>query len=339
MISALLSEKPEIIEGYHEYRRATYLLLYQAVKKEGLLSYLRDEHSMPEISQEFGFIAEREPTLRAVLGALITLGALGSATRDGAERFVRRDSDDAEPAEVARPVNLELLKRVIGAERAEGVVYAQQIPEAIDYLRGNRDGNQFDAGQLSRWRSLLEFPYWEFGRRACARVISRPGGSVADLACGLGHGVRELAELVGPSGTVLGVELSADFVRLASEDLPANASIRQGDLNDGLSFQNERSLDGAMISGAFHFVRDKEAFLRDLFRAIVPGGKVALGNVVRKTEGFDQAAHDITCSMLTPPVIMSTPAELRAAIIASGFELLDAFDDFGCVGWYELVRP
>ncbi len=339
MISALLSEKPEMIDGYHEYRRATYLLLYQAVKKEGLLSYLREQHSMPEISQEFGVIAERERTLRAVLGALITLGVLGSAASGGTERFAQRDPDGTEPEAVAKPVDLDLLRRVIGAERAEGVVYAQQIPEAIDYLRGNRDGNQFDAGQLSRWQSLLEFPYWEFGRRACAQVISRPGARVADLACGLGHGVRELAELVGPDGSVLGVELSADFVRLASEGLPSNASIRQGDLNDGVGFLDERSLDGAMISGAFHFVREKDTFLRDLFRVIVPGGKVALGNVVRKTEAFDQAAHDITCSMLTPPVIMSTPSELRSAISASGFELLDTFDDFGCVGWYELVRP
>jgi len=339
MISALLSEKPEIITGYHEYRRATYLLLYQGVKKEGLISYLSDPRSLQEISQEFGFIAERERTLLAVLGVLMALGIIRPDGSNGTPRFVADGDNDMEPEAVSKPLDLDLLRRAIGAERAESVAYAQQIPEAIQYLRGERDGNQFDAGQLSRWQSLLEFPYWEFGRRACGQAIARPGAQVADLACGLGHGVRELAGLVGPDGSVQGVELSADFVRLASEGLPANATIRQGDLNDGLSFLADESLDGAMISGAFHFVRDKTTFLRDLYRAMTPGGKVALGNVVRQTTAFDQAAHDITCSMLTPPVLMSTPDELHSFISASGFKLVDIFDEFGCVGWYEMVRP
>jgi ubiquinone/menaquinone biosynthesis C-methylase UbiE len=337
VISARFAEKPELIQGYHEYRRASYVLLYQAIAKEGLLEFFAEPRTCEAAAAEFGCRPDRMETLRAVLGVLVALGVLGQrpATADGHTTYLLADR---KPDEAVRPVDVAVLRKAIGEERADAVVYAQQIPEAITYLRGEREGNEFGTGQLARWQSLLEFPYWDFGRRVCAQTVATPGGRAVDLACGLGHGVRELASLVGPSGSVLGIEMSPDFVELANKDLPANCEIRQGDMNDGVGFLDDASIDGAMISGAFHFVRDKAGFLADLHRAIAPGGKVALGNVVRLTTAFDQAAHDITCSMLQPPVLMETPEQLAAKINQSGFELADSFGEFGCVGWYELVK-
>ncbi|HEX6501116.1 MAG TPA: methyltransferase domain-containing protein [Micromonosporaceae bacterium] len=336
MISEKLGERAELLEGYREYRRATYVLLYRAVAKEGLLDYLKQPRTLREITNQFGYLPERIGTLRAVVNVLTTLGAVEA--RPGDDNEDRYVSVRDEPEHVTRPLDVQLLQNAIGQERAETVVYAQQVPEALGYLRGAREGNEFGSGQLARWQSLLEFPYWEFGRRACAEAIATPGGSVVDLACGLGHGVRELSALVGPDGTVLGAELSPDFVALASRDLPANCSIRQADLNNGVAFLEDDSLTGAMMMGAFHFIRDKAGFLADVRRALKPGGKVALGNVVRQTNTFDQAAHDITCSMLTPPVVMATPEQIEKDIADSGLELVDSFEGFGCVGWYEMVR-
>jgi SAM-dependent methyltransferase len=335
MISEKLGERAELLDGYREYRRATYVLLYRAVAKEGLLDHLAQPRTLEEIAKQNGYLPERAPTLRAVLNVLVTLGAVERTGEDGTETY---RAVPGEPELVSRPLDVALLQKAIGQERAEAVVYAQQVPEALGYLRGEREGNEFGSGQLARWQSLLEFPYWDFGRSVCAQVIATPGGSVVDLACGLGHGVRELGKLVGPQGRVLGVELSPDFVALASRDLPANCEIRQGDLNDGVAFLEDASLTGAMMMGAFHFIRDRVGFLADLSRALRPGARVALGNVVRQTRSFDQAAHDITCSMLTPPVLMATPEQIEADIASSGLELVDSFEGFGCVGWYELVR-
>lgn len=47
------------------------------------------------------------------------------------------------------------------------------------------------------------------GRRILLRAGLRPGMNVADLGCGVGATTRMLAEMVGPSGHVTGIDLSA----------------------------------------------------------------------------------------------------------------------------------
>ncbi|HJQ84811.1 MAG TPA: methyltransferase domain-containing protein, partial [Candidatus Binatia bacterium] len=48
----------------------------------------------------------------------------------------------------------------------------------------------------------------DFGVRAIEALAPAPGERVLDLGCGCGTTTLELARRVGPSGTVLGVDLS-----------------------------------------------------------------------------------------------------------------------------------
>jgi ubiquinone/menaquinone biosynthesis C-methylase UbiE len=52
----------------------------------------------------------------------------------------------------------------------------------------------------------------------------RPGMRVADLGCGVGMVTNLLAELVGPTGSVVGVDVSAEQIAQARESLPAGSS-------------------------------------------------------------------------------------------------------------------
>jgi ubiquinone/menaquinone biosynthesis C-methylase UbiE len=57
-----------------------------------------------------------------------------------------------------------------------------------------------------------------------ARVVS--GEHVIDIGCGCGETTAELAQRVGPSGEVLGVDISAPMLARARERAPANLPVR-----------------------------------------------------------------------------------------------------------------
>src|SRR5580704_10834319 len=57
--------------------------------------------------------------------------------------------------------------------------------------------------------AALHRVYSPAGRRVLQRAGLKPGMAVADLGCGVGATTRTLAELVGPSGSVTGIDVSA----------------------------------------------------------------------------------------------------------------------------------
>ncbi len=94
-----------------------------------------------------------------------------------------------------------------------------------------RDGNgangEFWAGQQARLDRTLA-PVME---PLLAFAAPRSGATVMDVGCGCGATTVELARAVGPSGRVVGVDISEPMLALARERLVefANAACRLGD--------------------------------------------------------------------------------------------------------------
>src|SRR6476659_861379 len=61
---------------------------------------------------------------------------------------------------------------------------------------------------------------------ALKQAQARPGEHVVDIGCGTGASSIALAEQVGPSGHVLGVDVSAPMLARAAERLPPGAPIK-----------------------------------------------------------------------------------------------------------------
>src|SRR2546423_11527977 len=75
-----------------------------------------------------------------------------------------------------------------------------------------------DEVRVAAWsevRESLELQLAPLGRRALAALAPRPGESVLDIGCGGGETAVELARLVAPEGTVVGVDLSAAVLPFA----------------------------------------------------------------------------------------------------------------------------
>lgn len=120
--------------------------------------------------------------------------------------------------------------------------------------------------------------FWNrFGQRTIARLALKPGASVLDICCGTGASALPAAEAVGPTGSVLGVDLAEDLLDLARAKTKArglsNIEFRVGDMLDlGLDAQFEAVV---CVFGIF-FVPDMSAAIRELWRMVRPAGQLAI---------------------------------------------------------------
>jgi protein-L-isoaspartate(D-aspartate) O-methyltransferase len=87
-------------------------------------------------------------------------------------------------------------------------------------LDRSKDINNGQPGSLARWIDALAL---------------KPGDRAFHLGCGVGYYTAIIAEVVGPSGSVVGLELQPDLAAHAKENLAtyANATVHAG---DGASF-------------------------------------------------------------------------------------------------------
>jgi ubiquinone/menaquinone biosynthesis C-methylase UbiE len=106
------------------------------------------------------------------------------------------------------------------------------------------------------------------------------GARVLDVATGTGFVALLSAQIVGPTGHVLGIDLSPDMLlrarqKLATLDLP-QVQFRQGDAEhlDVL----DQSFDVALCASSLFFVPDMLGALREWYRVLRPGGRVAFSS-------------------------------------------------------------
>ncbi|MGH3350427.1 MAG: class I SAM-dependent methyltransferase [Nocardioides sp.] len=112
-------------------------------------------------------------------------------------------------------------------------------------------------------------------RRLLHEAGLESGMSVLDLGSGAGNVSRLAAEVVGPTGTVVGVDASAEAVELATCQTDAtNVVYRVGDVQE-LATITER-FDAVVGRLVLAYVPDPVAVLREAASLVRPGGLVCL---------------------------------------------------------------
>jgi len=138
---------------------------------------------------------------------------------------------------------------------------------------------QFAKGQVVRSAAEVYEEFFVpalFGQWADPIVDAagvKPGDMILDVACGTGVVAREAAKRLGKSGRVFGLDCNDGMLAVARRIAP-NIDWRLGRAED-LPFES-CIFDAVTCQFALMFFEDRGAALREMWRVLKPGGRLAV---------------------------------------------------------------
>ena len=109
----------------------------------------------------------------------------------------------------------------------------------------------------------------------CLPPLLSPGLSVLDVGCGTGAITRGIAEAVGPTGLVVGVDRDAGLIERARAHAGAVPHLRFEE-GDATRLDYDARFDVVTAARALQWIASPEAALTSMTRAVRPGGRVVV---------------------------------------------------------------
>ncbi|MFE6486898.1 class I SAM-dependent methyltransferase [Streptomyces sp. NPDC057757] len=155
---------------------------------------------------------------------------------------------------------------------------------------------------------------------AVAELGLREGGRVLDAGCGTGRALPPLRAAVGPSGVVLGADLTPAMLRAATEA----GRDREGQLllaDVARLPLRADSLDAVFAAGLIAHLPNPAENLRELARVVRPGGTLALFHPIGRAALAARQGRRIT------PDDQRDEANLRPLLVGSGWDMTSYVDE------------
>jgi SAM-dependent methyltransferase len=143
------------------------------------------------------------------------------------------------------------------------------IQDQIEYW--NREGGPCWTARQQSWDVTMQ----PISDAALIRAAVEPGERAIDIGCGCGATTLDLARLVGPKGSVLGVDVSKPMLARAKERGAGNPVVRFAEA-DATTYAFEPGAADLLFSrhGVMFFPEPERAFA-NLHAALKPSGRLA----------------------------------------------------------------
>ena len=122
-----------------------------------------------------------------------------------------------------------------------------------------------------------------------------PGERVLDLGSGAGTDSLVAAQMVGPQGSVTGIDMTPEMLEKARASATAmgadNVRFVEGEVEQ-LPFA-DGSFDVVISNGVIDLVPDKDAVFGELFRVLAPGGRLQIADVTVQQPVSEEGRRNI----------------------------------------------
>ncbi len=148
----------------------------------------------------------------------------------------------------------------------------------------------------------------------------RPGEVVLDLGSGAGFDAFLAAQQVGPTGFVIGVDMTPEMIKKARRNA-LNAGVKNVQFRLGEIEQlpvEDRSVDVVISNCVINLSPEKESVFREAFRVLKAGGRLAISDIVATAELPTEVKNDpvLMCGCMGGAVTID---RLKAVIEEAGF--------------------
>jgi len=151
-----------------------------------------------------------------------------------------------------------------------------------------------------------------------------PGEVVLDLGSGGGIDVLLSARRVGPTGKAYGLDMTDEMLALANENKrkagATNVEFLRGEIENIPLPDN--TVDVIISNCVINLSADKDAVLREAFRVLKPGGRLAVSDVVTRGEVDPQIRQNILLWVGCVAGALEEK-EYRDKLVAAGFEQVE----------------
>ena len=152
----------------------------------------------------------------------------------------------------------------------------------------------------------------------------KPGEHVVDVGSGAGADSLIAAQMVGPGGKVIGVDMTPEMLSKAKQNAieagNTNVEFREGYL-ESLPVPDAWA-DVIISNGVLNLVPDKEAALLEMFRVLKPGGRIQIADIALQKPVPEGSKSDVT--LWTGCIAGGLlKAQLERKVMAAGFKEIE----------------